>query len=96
MDAGEGAAAQPDSADGANGVIVGEADVGARRFIVDGHFWHDRNTHAGRDHAEKAAELAAFEDDLRMEARAIAGGEGVFAEAVAVAKKQKGFGTKIL
>ena len=96
MDAGERAAAQADGANGADGVLVGEADVGAGRFIVDGHFRNDGNAEAGGDHAEQAAELAAFEGDLRMQARAIAGGEGVFAEAVAVAKKEEGFRAKIL
>ena len=90
MDAGEGAAAETDGADGADGVIVGETDVRAGGFFVDGHFRDDGDAHAGGDHAEQAAELSAFEGDLRMEARAIACGQRVFAEAVAVAEKKKG------
>jgi hypothetical protein len=90
VDAGEGAAAEADGADGADRVVVGEADVGAGGFFVDGHFGDDGDAHARGDHAEQAAELSAFEGDLGMEARAVAGGEGVFAEAVAVAKKEEG------
>jgi hypothetical protein len=96
VDAGEGAAAEPDGTDCTDSLIVGEEDVGAGRFFVDGHFRHDGNAHASGDHADKAAELATFEHDLGMKARAVAGGESVFAETVAVAKEEEGFGAKIL
>jgi hypothetical protein len=90
VDARDGAAAEADGADGADGVIVGKADVGAGGFFVDGHFGDDGDAHACSDHAEQAAELSTFESDLRMEACAVAGGEGVFTEAVAVAEKKEG------
>jgi hypothetical protein len=95
VEAGERAAAEADGADGAGGMIVGERDVGARRFFVDCHFGDEGNAHASGDHAEEAAELAAFEDDLRMEAGAVASGKRVFAEAVAVAKEQEGFSAEV-
>src|SRR4029077_10310293 len=56
----------------------------------------DGNAHARANHAEQAAELATFENDLRMETRAIAGGNGGIAETVAVAQEQEGFGAEIL
>ncbi len=39
--------------------------------------------------------MAAFEDDLRVKAGAIAGGKDVFAKAVAVAEQEEGFGAEI-
>src|SRR5256885_16904057 len=73
---GERAAAKEDGADGANRLVIRNADVSAWRFFLDGHFGNDGNAHARADHAEKAAELAAFENDLRVETRAVAGGNG--------------------
>lgn len=87
MEAGEGAAAEADGADGARGAGVGEGNVDAGGFFVEGHFGDQGDAHAGRDHAEEAAELATFEGDLRVQAGAIAGCESVFAEAVAVAEE---------
>jgi hypothetical protein len=66
---GERTAAKDNGADGANGLVIGDADVAAWRFFLDGHFGNDGNAHAGADHAEKTAELAALKNDLRMEAR---------------------------
>ncbi len=93
--AGERAAAKDNCADGANGLLIGDADVAALRFLLDGHFGNDGNAHARSDHAEKAAELAAFENDLRMETRAVAGGNGSIAETVAVTQEKERFGTEI-
>ena len=73
---GERTAAKDNGADGANGLVIGDADVAAWRFFLDGHFGNDGNAHAGTDHAEKTAKLAAFKNDLRMEARAVAGRNG--------------------
>ena len=92
---GERAAAEHDGTDGADRLVIGDADIATLRFFVDGHFGNDRNTHARADHAEKAAELAAFENDLRMETGAVAGGNGGIAEAVAIAQEQEGFGAEI-
>src|SRR2546427_7749071 len=81
---GERAAAKEDGADGANRLVIRNADVSAWRFFLDGHFGNDGNAHARADHAEKAAELAAFENDLRGETRAVAGGNGGMPEKMAV------------
>ena len=93
---GERTATKDNGADGANSLVIGDADVSASRFFLDGHFGNDGKAHARADHAEKAAELAAFENDLRMEPRAVAGGNGGIAEAMAVAQEQERFGAKIL
>ena len=65
------------------------------RLFLDRHFGNDGNAHTRADHAEKAAELAAFEKNLRMETRADAGGNGGIAETVAVAQEQERLGSKI-
>ena len=88
-------AAKDDGADGANRLVIGDTDIAALRFLLDGHFRNDGNAHPGADHTEKAAELAAFENNLRMETRAVAGGNGGIAETVAVAQKQERFGAKV-
>ena len=95
MCAGKRAAAEDDGADGTNCLLVGDADIAALRFFLDGHFGNNGNTHACADHAEKTAELAAFKNDLRMETCAVAGGNGGIAETVAVAEEQEGFGAKV-
>jgi len=91
----ERAATEEDDADGAKGSIIGDADKAAKRLFLDGHFGNDGNAHAGANHAEKAAELAAFENDLRMETRAVAGSNGGIAETVAVAQEKERFGAKV-
>jgi len=92
---GERTAAKDDGADGANRLVIGDADIAALRFFLDGHFGNDGNAHARTNHAEKAAELAAFENDLRMETSSVAGGNGGIAETVAVAQEQEWFGAEI-
>ena len=76
-------------------MVIGDADIAALRLFLDGHFRNDGNAHARADHTEKTAELAAFENDLRMETRAVAGGNGGIAEAVAIAQEQERFGAKV-
>jgi len=93
--AGEGAAAEDDGGDGAGGLRVGDADEAAGFGFVDGHFGDERDAHARSDHGEKAGEVAAFEDNARIEAGAIAGSDGGIAEAVAVAEKEKGIAVEI-
>ena len=93
--AGKGSSPKNDSADRARGSGIVNTHEAAARFFVDGHFRNDRDTHAGSHHTEKAAELATLEDDLRMEAGAVARGDGGIAEAVAVAQKQEGLRAKI-
>src|ERR1700687_3166465 len=92
---GERAAAEDNRADGAGGWFVGDVYVTARRILFDGHFRNDGDTHAGADHAEKTAELAAFKNNLGMKARTIAGGDGGVAKAVAIAQQQEGFGAEV-
>jgi hypothetical protein len=91
----QSAAAEDDSGDGAFGLRVGDADEAAGLGFVDGHFGDERDAHAGADHGEEAGEVSAFEDDAGIEARAIAGGDGGIAEAVAVAKKEEWIAVKI-
>src|SRR5258705_6508064 len=92
---GERTAAKDDSADRANGLFIGDADVAALSLFLDGHFRNDGNAHARADHTEKTAELAAFENDLRMETRAVAGGNGGIPGTVTVPPAQGVFGAGI-
>src|SRR2546429_4645254 len=93
---GERAAAKEDGADGANRLVIRNPDVSAWRFFLDGHFGNDGKAHDRADHAEKAAELTAFENDLRMETRAVAGGNGGNAEKMGGRQGEGGVGRKML
>jgi hypothetical protein len=88
--------AENDGTNRTKSLFIGDTDVAAIGFFLDGHFGNDGNAHACPDHAEKATELTAFKNDLRMEARAIAGGNGGIAETVAVAQQQERFSAEIL
>jgi hypothetical protein len=90
--AGEGPAAEDNRADGAGSLLIGNVNVTACRFSLDGHFRNDRNTHSRANHAEQAAELAAFKDNLRVKTRAVAGSDSGVSEAMAIAQQQEGFG----
>ena len=92
---GQRAAAEHNDADGADSLLIGDAHITALRFFLDGHFGNDGNTHPRADHAEEAAELAAFENYLRMQTRAVAGGDGGITKAVAVTQEQEGFSAKV-
>ena len=84
--------------DGADGTLSGgilNANIAATRFLLDRHFRNDGNAHSRSHHAEKAAELAALKNNLRMKAGAIAGGYGVIAEAMAVAEQEERLGAKL-
>jgi len=72
--AGEEAAPEDSSADGAVGALVGDAHVAAAGIFLDRHFGNDGDAHAGADHVQKTGELAALENDLGVDARAAAGG----------------------
>jgi hypothetical protein len=91
----ERAPAEDNRADCACSLFVADWNVTAGRILFDGHFRNDGDAHTGADHAEKAAELATLKNNLGMKARAIAGGDGGVAKAVAVAEKQEGFGAKV-
>ena len=79
--------AENDRADGAGRLLICDTNVTAWRFSLDGHFRNDRDAHACTHHAEQAAELAAFENDLWMKARAVAGGDGRIAKAMPVTQQ---------
>jgi hypothetical protein len=96
VQAGKRAAAEVDGTNGAEGLVVGEADEAAGRGLFDGHFGNDGNAHASADHAEKAAELATFKNDLRIKPGAVAGGDGGVAKTVAIAEEEEGLGAEIL
>ena len=96
MQTGKGAAAEVDTANRAERLIVGDVDEMAGSAPLDGHFGNDGYAHACSNHADKAAELSAFEGDLRMKAGAVAGRDGRVAEAVAIAEEQEGLGAELL
>ena len=91
----EGTAAKDDGADGAGGLGIGNGHVTAVRAFFDGHGGNDGDAHARADHAEKAAELAALEDDLGLEPRAVASGYGRVAKTMAVAEQEERLGAEI-
>jgi hypothetical protein len=93
---GKRAATQHNHADRSNSLFIGDAHVAALRFLLDGHFGNNGDAHASADHAEKAAELAAFKNDLRMETRSVTGSNGGVAETVTIAQEQERFGAEIL
>jgi hypothetical protein len=76
-------------------LVIGDADIAAKKLLLDSHFRNDGNAHACADHAEQAAELAAFENNLRMETRAVTGSNGGIAETVAVAQEQERLGAEV-
>jgi hypothetical protein len=96
VEAGARAAAEVDGSNDAEGLVVGDADEVAGSGSFDGHFGNDRNAHARAYHAEKAAKLAAFKDDLRINPGAVAGGDGGVAKTVAIAEQEEGLGAEIL
>src|SRR6267378_2296278 len=95
MRAGERPAAEDDRADGAGSLLIGDVNVTAWRFFLDGHFGNDGNSHACAHHAEQTAELAALENDLGMQPRTVAGGDGGVSEAMAVTQQQERIGAKV-
>ncbi len=69
----EGSIALPDDANGPRGAPIGKRAETASCSLLNGHCRHDRNARSGANHAENAAELAAFEDNFGIQARAFAG-----------------------
>ena len=86
-----GAATEDDGADGARRLGVGNRNVAATGFFVDGHLRNERDAHSRAYHAEQTGKLAAFKNHLRMDACAVARGDGIFAETVAIAEKKERF-----
>jgi hypothetical protein len=76
--------------------LVGDGNLAARRILFDDHFRNDGNAQACTDHALKVTELATLKNNLGMKARAIVGGDGGIAKAVAIAEQQERFGAKVL
>ena len=77
------------------GLGVGDSNEAAGFGFVYGHFGDEGDAHSGADHGEQAGEVAAFEDDAGIQAGAIAGGYGGFAETVAVAEEEEGIAAEI-
>ena len=77
-------------------MLIREAHIRTPRFLIDSHLWNDRYAYAGANHAQEARELSAFEDDLRMQSRTVAGRYGGVAKTVAVAQQKKRISPQIL
>ena len=88
---GETSTAKDDGTDGACSFRIGEGDIAAVGFFVDRHLRNERDAHSGADHSQKTRKLSALENDLRVDARTVAGGDSVFAEAVAIAQEEEWF-----
>ena len=82
--AGERPAAEDNRADGAGSLLIRDVHVTAWRFSFDGHFRNDGDAHSRADHAEQAAELTAFKNNLRVKTRAVAGRDNGVSEAMAI------------
>ena len=91
-----GAATEDDGADGARRLGVGDRNVAAAGFFVDSHSRNERDAHSRAYHAEQTGKLTAFKNHLRLDTRAVARGDGVLAETVAVAEKEEWFLANVL
>ncbi len=96
MNTSKGPSAEDDSANGSRGLTVSNPNIMAGLALVYSHLGNDGDAHTGAHHTEDAAELAALENNLGIEAGAIACGDGRVPETVSIAEKEKGFGTEIL
>ena len=84
MGAGERAASQRQCANGASCGGVGDAHEAHLPATIDGHRGDQRNADPSADQTEQAGKLSAFENHLRRDARTTAGGDGIFAETMAI------------
>src|SRR5580698_5636306 len=82
----EASAAQYSCDDGSRGACVADAHVTAAGVAIDRHLRNQRHPDARRDHAEQAAELAAFERDFGSDTCARAGIDAEVAKTVTVAQ----------
>jgi hypothetical protein len=96
LDTSEGTSAEDDSAYGSCGLTIRNANVTAGLALVYGHLGDDGDAHTGAHHAEDAAELAALENNLGVEAGAVACSDGRVPEAVSIPEKKERFGAEIL
>jgi len=90
------AAAEDDGADGTSRMGIGNRNVAAAGFFVDGHLRNERDAHSCAYHSEQAGKLTAFKNHLRMDTCAVACSDGIFAETVAIAEKEEGFLADVL
>ena len=91
MRARERPAAKRERADGSSGARDRNADKADWRAAIESHLRHQRDTHTGSDKSKQTGELSTFENNLRGDARTIARGQGIFAEAVSVAEEKEWF-----
>src|SRR5262249_44538720 len=96
MCASERAAAERYSTDGANSFAIGNRNVATAGFLIYSHLRDKGDAHSRPHHSQQARKLTAFEDDLRVNASAIARCDGIFAKAMTVTKKEERFFADIL
>src|SRR5207244_12081023 len=76
-------------ADAAVGAVICERDEAAAFAFFDCHFGDHGDACASGHHGQNRGELSAFKNNVGLQTGASAGGEGVFAEAVAFFKQEK-------
>jgi hypothetical protein len=89
------ASAQDRGNDSTRSLSVIQGYVTAADVAVDSHFRDKRDTDTGRNHRQEAAELPAFEGNVRSNAGAGAGPNAEVSETVAVAQHDERFSAKI-
>src|SRR5262249_14735329 len=96
LDTAEIASLERGDADGAGGAVVGDDHKGAVGALLLGHLRHNGNAEPGADHGEDAAELSAFEDDVRRDAGALTDFNGGLAKTVVFAQQEKRLVAQVL
>src|SRR5712692_5608395 len=80
---------QGDRPDGSRGSLVPERNEAAATPLLKGHRRDNRHSQTRTHHAQNAAELAAFKNDLWLQPGAFARRHGRFAEAMTVTQQEK-------
>src|SRR5437867_11111154 len=75
--------------DAAVGAVICERDEAAAFAFFDCHFGDHGDACASGHHGQNRGELSAFKNNVGLQTGASAGGEGVFAEAVAFFEQEK-------
>jgi hypothetical protein len=75
--------------DAAVGAVICERDEAAALALFDGHLGYYRDACTRRHHGQNRSELAALKDHVGLQAGPSAGGESIFAEAVAFLEQEK-------
>src|SRR5712671_4765372 len=70
--------------------LVRERQKSAPFSLLDRHFGHHRYSRPSRHHRQDGSELTALNNYIRLHPGASAGGQSVFAKAVALLQQQKG------